>query len=263
MFLLGIAGIIAFSYFATEKNIDKRTIIGKNLALQTYPSGLVLDISPTSGVTTNTTGPVIFSIDRMEWLFSWIDTKSDRWHKWYQYKNIFVIDTQGTWDVYTHETYALLTNTQLIIQVNDHETRVYDIASTMKNNQPLHVTQASFKRDIEDIETNITSNANKISHIAISIVVISVIILLILWSFIDGLCTAILLYIYAIPVRIISKILWKEYSYKQAYSMSILWFTLPSILRWCGISIKVLVLCIIVWRIIYRTKQWNKASHNL
>jgi hypothetical protein len=54
-FILGTIGLILFSNLFTKENINTWTEVAKNAALQGYPSGLVLDISAESGVTTNTT----------------------------------------------------------------------------------------------------------------------------------------------------------------------------------------------------------------
>jgi hypothetical protein len=275
-FILGTIGLLLFSHLFTKENINTWTGVAKNAALQGYPSGLVLDISAASWVVTNASGPVVFSKDMIVELFSWAKfmsmyknsmnngwSKETNMHKWYDtngmnpYENILVIDTASTGNIESYNTMALLTKTQLIIQARANEKRVYEVASAMQGQPAIHITPESAKISIESAANNVMSNSDKITGVVYTFIAITLLIALIIGSFFVWLFSAIVLYLYALIVRLVSKALQTEYTYQQAYSMSVLWFTLPFLLILSSTWFKIILLCIIVGRVMYLHKKRN------
>jgi hypothetical protein len=134
---------------------------------------------------------------------------------------------------------------------------VYEISSAMQGQPAIHITPESAKMGIEWASNGVTSNAGKITGVVRGIIAFIALIILIFGSFFVWLFTAIVLYLYALIVWLVSKALQTQYTYKQAYSMSVLWFTLPFLLLFSHTWVRLAVLCIIVGRVMYLNKQRN------
>ena len=257
--------MILFSQFFTKENIINITDTGNEVAIQLYPSWLVLDISAASWVTTNSSGPTIISMNSITNIFSWTKFMMGQKNKKEEntsYANLLVIDTIWTWSIESYNTVALLNNTQLIVQANRNEKRIYEIAQEMKDAADIHITPELVQNKINEFSDNIKNNVDSIMRFSYTMISIFWIFILIFGSFFIGLFAAISLYLYAGIVWIMSKILKTEYSYKQAYSMSVLGFTLPFCLLLASTRVRILVLCIIVWRVMYLHKEWTKKNIN-
>ncbi len=285
-FVLGTIWCVFFFRFFTPENIIKVTESAKSMALQVYPTGLVLDISAQSGVMTNSTWPIIFSKASLQNIFTWsmfswdmIKNMGGNNKKWMQrkksvdvngssydpdemdkYENILVIDTNASGDISSYNTFVLLTKTQLIINANKNEKRVYEIKDAMEGQPDIHITPESAEASIQWAASKIIENADIIARTGYTFVAIFGLIILIFGSFFVGLFTAIILYLYALIVWIVSKAMSTNYTYKQIYSMSVLWFTLPFVLRFTHTRMKFLLLLLIVWRVMYihKTKKEEK-----
>ncbi len=265
-FILGTIGIVIFGHFFTKENLIKWANIAKDIAIQWYPSGLVLDISAESGVVTNSTGPIVFSTASIENIFSGKEfmmnnrDSKNRWRYSKGYENILVIDPNSSGSIESYNTIILLNKTQLIAQANKNEKRVYEVAQAMKGNPAIHITPEIVQSTMNGIVNTITSNAGKIINVSHIVVSVLSLIVLVFGSFLVGLFAALSLYLYALIIWGLSKILKTEYSYKQIYSMSVLGFSLPFCLIFASTFVRVIVLCIIIGRVMYLHKQWNEAN---
>lgn len=262
--ILGVIGIVFLSKFLTKENIVNVTNTSKDIAIQLYPSWLVLDISAESGVVTNSTGPTIISMNTIKNIFSWTEFMTDKDYKKEEsknYDNLLVIDTVTTWTVESYNTILLLTKTQLIAQANKNEKRIYEIAEAMKGSPAIHITPEIAQSKIDELANRIKDNAWVIIKSVYTIISIIGLIILFFGSFFIGLFAAISIYFYALIIWILSKILKTEYSYKQIYSMTVLGFTLPFCLLFASVGLRVLIICIIVWRVMYlHNKKTNKDT---
>ena len=166
-----------------------------------------------------------------------------------------MIDTNSSGSIESYNTIILLNKTQLIAQANKNEKRVYEIAKAMKGNPAIHITPEIALSTINGLVNTITSNAGKIINVSHIVVAVLSLIVLVFGSFFVGLFTASIIYLYALIVWLLSKILKTKYSYKQVYSMSVIGFSLPFCLIFASTFIRVIVLCIIIGRVMYLHKQ--------
>ncbi len=268
MMLFGILLIIPVALILTTGRIASWVQKGSSIAQQVYPQDLVMEISATSGVVTNSTGPVFIPLNSFGWnmgrmmMDEALSGKNDndyRGRDMQGVENLLVIDTNATPTMIDeYKTAALLTKDSLVVKNNQHETRIFAIQDALQGSaEKVVLTSWSVQEKITSIGNTIVENKNSIVWTTYLLGFVFGLIFAIILSFFIGLFTALFLFLYAIVLRLLAKAMKKNYTYTESYSFAAAGFVLPFLFFAASWWFKAALLAFIVGRIWYLDGKKN------
>lgn len=257
---------------------------GTAIARQAYPQNLAMELSATSGVVTNSTGPVFFPLSAfggkkviivdedmknqtgatMEDMEARSDKKRDDFGG---VENLMVIDTLATpTQIDSYNTIALLTKDALVIKGgNKAETKLFALKDVLKDAPgSINITSGVVEEKITALGNAIVNNKSSIMGTTYAMIAVFGLIGAVIGSFFIGLFTALALYLYAIGLWLLSKAMGKNYTYMQSYSFAAAGFVLPFLFVAASWWFKLAILCLIVGRIWYlQSKKLDHDAHTV